>query len=175
MVRWFIRTGDFFDLGSIMLAITGCEALFASVGQFAPNAVRIGFIGLCFPCLVLQYLGQGAMLIAHPEVIDNPFYSAMRHLGESIFYISFILALLATIVASQALITATFSLLQQLMAFRCAPPLAIRATSDEHAGHVYIPAANWLLFIGTVGITAGFETSERIEHAYTFTCVEGRG
>jgi len=153
-----------------MLAITGCEAMFAGVGHFSKGAMRLAFITWVYPCLILSYLGQGARLISDGDlIIELIFYRSMKLLGEGVYWIVFIFSILATIIASQALVTATFSLYEQLMSFHCAPPLKIKSTSDHHQGQVYIPSLNYIIMLATMGLTAGFQTSERLTHAYVLS------
>ncbi|GAA5988610.1 hypothetical protein JCM11641_005181 [Rhodosporidiobolus odoratus] len=166
----FIRTGDYDLLNGVVLAITGVEALFANLGQFSKGGIRLAFLGLAAPCLILQYLGQGAALIDNPEtVISNVFFQSIPGgVGKPFWWFTWIFAILSAIIASQALITATFSLVQQLTSLNVMPPLRIVHTDDDSQGRIYVPAANFLLFVGTIGLTCGFGTDVGLTAAYGF-------
>ncbi|KAJ7288009.1 potassium transporter [Mycena rebaudengoi] len=169
-VMLFVRTGNYDILAGVLLAATGSEAIFANLGQFNAISIRMSFAGFVYPSLVLAYLGQGARLIEDGEnVIDNIFYGTIPGPANSgLFWIVFVFAILATIIASQAMITATFSLIQQLVNMKALPPLKMLYTSETIQGQVYVPAANWTLMVGTVIIVAAFSDLSALTNAYGF-------
>lgn len=150
-------------LGGIFLVVTGGEALYADIGHFGKNPIRISWFFLVLPCLVLNYFGQGANLLLHPEAISNPFYMIAPS-GFSIPLI--ILATIATVIASQAVISATFSLTKQAVLLGLCPRIPIIQTSKEHFGQIYVPQINFILFIGTIVLSFSFKTSNNMAHAY---------
>ncbi len=153
----------FFLLGSVFLVVTGGEALYADIGHFGKNPIRYGWFTIALPCLVLNYFGQGASLIDHPERITNPFFL----LAPSWFAIPLlIISTLATIIASQAVITATFSLTKQAILLGLSPRIPIIQTSEQWAGQIYIPQVNFLLFLGTIFLIITFKNSSNMAHAY---------
>ncbi|KAF9525089.1 potassium transporter [Crepidotus variabilis] len=169
-VLLFVRTKDYDLLAGVLLAITGCEAVFANLGQFNAPSIRLSFCGFVYPTLVLAYLGQGARLIVDKEkILPHIFYNSIPGpTGGALYWIMFVFAVLATLVASQALITAAFSLVQQLINSRCFPPLRMHFTSETIQGQVYIPAVNWTLMIATIVLVAAFSDLDRLTDAYGF-------
>ncbi|SJL07638.1 uncharacterized protein ARMOST_10988 [Armillaria ostoyae] len=169
-VLLFVRTRDYDILAGVLLAITGCEAIFANVGQFNALSIQISFGCFVYPSLLLAYLGQGAALITNgDQVIQNVFYQSIPGgLNSPLFWIMFTFAILATIIASQAMITATFSLLQQVISMKSFPPLRLVYTSETIQGRVYIPAINWTLMIGTIVLVATFSDLAKLTNAYGF-------
>lgn len=164
-VTFLINTGfrGYLLLGGIFLAVTGGEALFADIGHFGKNPIRISWFILVLPCLILNYFGQGANLLLHPEAINNPFYM----IAPSWFYLPLIiLATIATIIASQAVITATFSLTKQAVLLSLCPRIPIIQTSREHSGQIYVPHINFILATGTILLSFFFQTSDNLAHAY---------
>jgi KUP system potassium uptake protein len=156
-------TAGLFALGSVFLAVTGAEALYADLGHFGRSPIRAAWFGLVFPALALNYLGQGAMLLAHPERMENPFfllYPAWALLPMVI------LATVATIIASQAVITGTFSITQQAMQLGLLPRMRIHRTSETEKGQIYIPRVNWLLLIAVVFLVVMFKSSSALAAAY---------
>jgi KUP system potassium uptake protein len=150
-------------MGGVFLALTGAEALYADMGHVGPTAIRRAWFGLVLPALLLNYFGQGALVLADPKAIDSPFYKLAPHWAV----IPLIgLAALATIIASQALISGVFSLTRQAMQLGLCPRMRIVPTSSDEAGQIYIPTANWLLMIGTLLIVVLFKTSEHLAGAY---------
>ncbi|GAA5909585.1 hypothetical protein JCM6882_003462 [Rhodosporidiobolus microsporus] len=151
----FVGAGNYDLLNGVILAITGVEALFAN-----KNSIRLAFVGYAAPYLILQYLGQGAKLITGgEEILPNVFFhSVPGGVGSPFWWIRWIFAVLAAVIASQALITATFSLVQQLTSLDVLPPLRIIHTDDAKRGRIYVPIVNFLLFVGTIGLTCGFGT-----------------
>ena len=149
--------------GAIFLALTGGEALYADMGHVGAPAIRLAWFGLVVPALVLNYLGQGALMLAHPDAADSPFYK----LAPAWALVPLIvLAAAATVIASQALISGVFSLTRQAMQFGFCPRVDIVPTSGEEAGQIYVPAANWLLMVGTLLIVVMFKTSDSLGSAY---------
>ncbi|TCD67128.1 hypothetical protein EIP91_000468 [Steccherinum ochraceum] len=169
-VLLFTRTGDYDLLAGILLALTGCEAMFANLGQFNALTIQISFTGIVYPSIILAYLGQGARLIRDgADVLPNLFYNTIPGpRNGALYWIVFVFAILATVIASQALITAAFSLTQQLINMRCFPPLRLHYTSDKIQGQVYIPIVNWLLCIVTIVVIAAFNSPANLTNAYGF-------
>ncbi|VDB98094.1 unnamed protein product [Peniophora sp. CBMAI 1063] len=169
-ILWFVRTKKYDALSGVLLAVTGCEALFANLGQFNALSIQISFAGFVYPALVLAYLGQGAKLIVDGDnIIQNVFYTSVPGGSDSpMFWVMYVFAILATLIASQTMITATFSLVQQLINSKSFLPLRIHHTSDKNQGQVYIPAANWILMIGTIIMVAAFKNLTQLTNAYGF-------
>ncbi|PQO40553.1 potassium transporter Kup [Bremerella cremea] len=155
--------GGFLALGTVFLVVTGGEALYADIGHFGTQPIRIGWYSLVLPSLLLNYFGQGALLLGDPSDVVNPFY---RMAPGWALYPLVILATAATVIASQAVITGAFSLTLQAMQFGICPRLTIRHTSHEQAGQVYLPAVNWMLMLACIGLVLGFETSSNLAAAY---------
>ncbi|KAJ1300716.1 hypothetical protein OPQ81_002360 [Rhizoctonia solani] len=169
-VLLFVRTKNYDILAGVLLAVTGCEALFANLGQFNATSIRLSFLCLTYPALVLAYLGQGARLITDGEdVFSNIFYKTIPGpTGGPLYWIMFLFAILATLIASQAMITAAFSLTQQLINLRSFPPLLMKYTSETIQGQVYVPAVNWALGIGCIVVVAAFKDLAALTNAYGF-------
>jgi KUP system potassium uptake protein len=149
--------------GAIFLALTGGEALYADMGHVGAPAIRVAWFGLVMPALALNYLGQGAIVLADPHAADSPFYK----LAPAWALVPMIvLAAAATVIASQALISGVFSLTRQAMQMGLCPRVNILQTSDDEAGQIYVPVANWLLMIGTLVIVVTFKTSDNLGSAY---------
>lgn len=162
---FFIRNGfdSFWVLGSVFLAVTGCEALYADMGHFGCKPIRVGWTYLVFPALVINYLGQGALMISDPTSVDNPFF----HLAPDwALYPVVIMATLASVVASQALISGVFSLTRQAISLGFCPRLRINHTSSEEIGQIYVPAMNWALMVCTIWLVLEFKTSSNLVGAY---------
>lgn len=155
---------NFFVLGSVMLVMTGGEAMYADLGHFGIKPIRISWYYLVYPMLILNYLGQGAYLLSGNNIIfGNIFYS----LVPSTFLIPMVvIATMATIIASQALISGAFSMTTQAMAFNLFPYTKVEHTNGEHHGQIYIPAVNWALYLGTVFLVLIFRTSTNLAGAY---------
>jgi KUP system potassium uptake protein len=150
-------------LGGIFLVVTGGEALFADIGHFGKKPIRTSWYTLVLPCLLINYFGQGAGLLNNPENIHNPFFMiAPNWLSLPLI----ILATLATIIASQAVITATFSLTKQAVLLGLCPRIQIVQKSKEHSGQIYVPQINFILFIGTMFFALAFRSSDNLAHAY---------
>jgi len=151
-------------LGSVVLAITGAEALYADMGHFGRKFIAAAWYGAAFPGLIFCYFGQGAYAIAHPEFRDNPFFAlAPAGIGQAVLIA---LSIAATIIASQALITGTYSLTRQAIQLGYFPRLKIAYTNAEHSGQIYVPLVNTLLAVGAIATVLGFGSSERLAAAY---------
>jgi KUP system potassium uptake protein len=164
-IRFLIhnKLDGFVVLGAVFLVVTGAEALYADMGHFGKSTIRVTWIGLVFPALILNYFGQGAVLLAKPEMSHHPFY-ALVPVWAMIPMV--ILATVATIIASQAVITGAFSLTQQAIKLGYLPRLRVTHTSATHIGQIYIAPVNWLLMICTISLVAGFQSSSKIAAAY---------
>lgn len=151
-------------LGSVFLAVTGAEALYADMGHFGRKPIRQAWVGLVLPCLTLNYLGQGAMVLAHPEAASNPFFGLAPDGAARIALIA--LATVATIIASQAVISGAFSLTQQAIQLGLLPRMEIKRTSETQYGQIYMPQVNWMLLVGVLLLTATFQSSTKLAAAY---------
>ncbi|KAK6930138.1 Potassium transporter [Dillenia turbinata] len=160
----------YFSLGGVVLCLTGAEALFADLGHFNVRAIRISTCSVVFPSIVLAYMGQISYLRKHPMDVQNAFY---RSIPKPMYWPMFVLAVLAAIIASQALISATFSIVQQSVALGCFPRVKVVHTSPQYEGQVYVPEINTLLMIACVGVTLGFKSSAAMGHAYGIAVVFG--
>jgi KUP system potassium uptake protein len=150
-------------MGGVFLALTGAEALYADMGHVGPTAIRRAWFGLVLPALLSNYFGQGALVLADPHAVDSPFYKLAPHWA----LIPLVgLAALATIIASQALISGVFSLSRQAMQMGLCPRMRIVPTSSDEAGQIYVPTANWLLMAGTLLVVVLFKTSDNLAGAY---------
>ena len=158
----------FLVLGSVFLALTGAEALYADMGHFGRSPIRIDWFAIVLPALVLNYFGQGALILAHPDATDSPFF---RLYPDWLLYPITLLATAATVIASQAVISGAFSLSQQAMQLSLLPRLDIRQTSEEAIGQVYVPQINWLLAICVIGLVLGFQSSSALAAAYGIAVV----
>ncbi|MFM8637265.1 MAG: potassium transporter Kup [Betaproteobacteria bacterium] len=153
----------FVALGAVVLVVTGGEALYADLGHFGKRPIRIAWYGMVMPALVLNYFGQGALLLRSPEAIKNPFYLIAPDWAEIPL---FILATLAAIVASQALITAAFSVTKQAIQLGILPRMRILHTSVRDTGQIYVPFINWMLFAFVVVAVSFFGSSSKLAGAY---------
>ena len=153
----------FLTLGAVFLVVTGGEALYADLGHFGARPIRHGWFLIVLPALLINYLGQGALLIADPQTVDAPFFR-LAPAWATIPLV--ILATLATIIASQAVITGTFSLTRQAMQFRQLPRMRVIHTEAGEAGQIYLPAVNWLLMLACILLVLGFRSSEALASAY---------
>jgi KUP system potassium uptake protein len=153
----------FILLGSVVLAVTGAEALYADMGHFGPRPIRQAWLRFVFPALLLNYFGQGALLVAHPDAVENPFF----HLARSwAIYPLVGLASTATVIASQAVISGVFSLTHQAVQLGYLPRLQVRHTSADEIGQVYVPGANNLMLLAVVATVLGFRSSDALGGAY---------
>ncbi len=153
----------FLALGSVFLAMTGAEALYADMGHFGRGPIRLDWFAFVLPALMLNYFGQGALVLAHPDTLDNPFY---RMFPGWALYPIVLLATAATVIASQAVISGAFSLSQQAMQLSLLPRLDVRQTSAEAIGQVYVPQINWLLMLCVIGLVLAFGSSDNLAAAY---------
>lgn len=150
-------------LGAVFLAVSGCEGLFADLGHFGRKPIQWAWMCVVFPSLTLNYLGQGAMVLAQPETAANPFFLLAP--GWALLPLV-ILATMATIIASQAVITGAFSLTRQAIQLGLLPRLKIMHTSEEHAGQIYLPFINWTLMVAVLVLVLTFRTSSNLASAY---------
>ena len=153
----------FLALGSVFLAMTGAEALYADMGHFGRGPIRLDWFAFVLPALTLNYFGQGALVLAHPDTTDLPFFKLFP--GWALVPVV-ALATAATVIASQAVISGAFSLTQQAMQLGLLPRLDIRQTSKEAVGQVYVPQINWLLMACVIGLVLAFGSSENLAAAY---------
>ncbi|MFZ6673896.1 potassium transporter Kup [Undibacterium sp. Xuan67W] len=157
------RSLAFLALGAVVLAFTGAEALYADMGHFGPKPIRMAWFLIVFPALGLNYLGQGALLIDNPAAVTNPFYS---QLGAWSIYPLVALSAIATVIASQATISGTFSMTKQAISLGFLPRMKIIHTSSKEIGQIYIPAVNWLQLLVVVAAVVGFGSSSNLASAY---------
>jgi KUP system potassium uptake protein len=164
-VRLFVeyRGAAFLVLGAVVLAVTGAEALYADMGHFGPRPIRLAWLALVFPALILNYLGQAALVLRQPEAVQSPFYFLAP---RPLLYPLLGLATLATIIASQALISGVFSLTSQAVRLGYFPRVTIVHTSWTEAGQVYLPEINAALMVGCLLIVLGFRSSSSLGAAY---------
>jgi len=155
--------GVFIAIGAILLAVTGAEALYADMGHFGRPAIQLAWLGLVFPCLALNYLGQGALLLQHPEAASNPFYLSFP---QPLLIPAVILATLATIIASQAVISGAFSMTRQAIQLGFLPRMRIIHTSASESGQIYLPAVNWALLLAVIVVCLAFQSSSALASAY---------
>jgi KUP system potassium uptake protein len=153
----------FFVLGAVFLALTGGEALYADMGHFGKRPIRIAWFGMVMPCLLLNYFGQGAFVLANPAGVKNPFYLM---LPEWSVLPMVVLATAAAVIASQAVITGAYSMTRQAIQLGYIPRLEILHTSSRAIGQIYVPFVNWLLFGAVVALVLGFKTSSSLANAY---------
>ncbi len=154
---------SFAVLGAAFLAVTGGEAMYADMGHFGPLPIRLGWFCLALPCLVLNYFGQGALLLTDAHAIENPFYLLAPSWAH---YPLVVFATLATIIASQAIISGAFSLTQQSIQLGFLPRMRVQQTASHARGQIYMPAVNWLLAAGTIGAVIVFGSSDALGGAY---------
>lgn len=154
---------SFTVLGSVLLAVTGAEALYADVGHFGKRAIRVAWFGVAAPGILLNYFGQGALLLMAPQNYENPFFLAYP--GWAL-YPMVALATAATVIASQATISGAFSITRQAIQLGFLPRLAILHTSERTSGQIYVPAVNWILLAAVAAAVLGFGSSSRLASAY---------
>jgi KUP system potassium uptake protein len=164
-LRFMLEHGGigFLVLGSVFLVVTGGEALYADMGHFGPRPIRLTWLYVAGPALLANYFGQGALLIADPTTIRNPFFLAAPRWA---LYPLVVLSLLAAVIASQAVISGTFSLTRQATMLGFWPRVSIQHTSAREIGQIYVPTINWMLMIATIGLVLGFRTSSNLAAAY---------
>ena len=153
----------FVVIGVVFLAITGVEAIYADIGHFGLHPVQFAWIAIIMPSLILNYLGQGAMLLSHPELVTNPFFSMVP---EGYRFALVIMATLATIIASQAVISGTYSMTSQASLLGLLPKLRVINTSKTSTGQIYMPSINWILCIGVLLVVLIFKSSQNLAPAY---------
>ncbi|CAH2055410.1 unnamed protein product [Thlaspi arvense] len=170
IIKFFRVTGQdgWISLGGVLLSVTGTEAMFADLGHFTSVSIRLAFAVVVYPCLVVQYMGQAAFLSKNLGSIPNSFYSSVP---DPVFWPVFVIATLAAIVGSQAVITATFSIIKQCHALGCFPRVKVVHTSKHLYGQMYIPEINWILMILTLAIAIGFRDTTMIGNAYGLACM----
>jgi KUP system potassium uptake protein len=163
--RFFIEDPGrgFLVLGAVFLVVTGGETLYADLGHFGHRAIQLAWFSVPLPALLLNYFGQGALLLREPEAATNPFYHLAPAWGV---YPLIAIATAATIIASQAVITGAFSLTRQAVQLGYSPRMQIEHTSSREIGQIYVPAVNWALMLLTVALVLGFRTSSNVAGAY---------
>jgi KUP system potassium uptake protein len=165
-VHYFAAHGmpGFLVLGSVVLAVTGGEALYADMGHFGVRPIRIAWLAVAMPALILCYFGQGALVLRDPSTLDNPFFSLVPPGLPTLALVG--LSSAATVIASQALISGAFSLTRQAMLLGYFPRVMIKHTAAHTEGQIYIPQINWLLAVGCLMLVLGFQKSDRLASAY---------
>ena len=164
-VSFLIQNGflGFIILGSVFLAVTGAEALYADMGHFGKKPIQASWLVVVFPCLTLNYLGQGAFILAHPAARHNPFWEMVPQVA---YWPVLLLGACATVIASQAVITGAFSVTQQAVQLGLLPRIDIRRTSETQAGQIFVPQVNTMLMIGVLVLLFSFKTSSALASAY---------
>jgi KUP system potassium uptake protein len=150
-------------LGAVVLVVTGGEALYADLGHFGRKPIRLAWYSVAMPALLMNYFGQGALLIADPKTVENPFFKMVPSLA---LYPMVVLSTAATVIASQALISGVFSLTSQGTMLGLLPRVAIKHTSADERGQIYVPFVNWALMLATIGLVLGFKSSSNLAAAY---------
>ncbi|KAK8522334.1 hypothetical protein V6N13_115308 [Hibiscus sabdariffa] len=170
IVHYFRRRGKdgWISLGGVVLCITGTEAMFADLGHFSVRSVQMSFSAITLPSLLMAYSGQAAYLTRHPENVADTFY---KSIPDPLYWPTFVVAVAAAIIASQAMISGAFSIISQSLALGCFPRVKVVHTSAKYEGQVYIPDINYMLMIACVIVTVGFRTTEKIGHAYGIAVV----
>jgi len=163
--RFLIENGfvGFVILGSVFLAVTGAEALYADMGHFGKNPIRVAWLVLVFPCLALNYLGQGALVLGHPLARHDPFFAMVPPFA---YWPVLILATAATVIASQAVISGAFSMTQQAVQLGLLPRMEIKRTSETQSGQIFLPAVNGLMLVGELVLLVVFQSSHHLASAY---------
>jgi KUP system potassium uptake protein len=164
-IQFFSRNGvaGFVVLGAVFLAVTGGEALYADIGHFGTAPIRITWFAVVLPALTLNYFGQGALLLRHPDAAANPFFNMAPPWA---LYPLVVLATAAAIIASQAIISGAFSLTMQAIQLGYMPRLRVNYTSERVIGQIYVPMVNWALMLSSIGLVLGFQTSSHLAAAY---------
>ncbi len=164
-IQFFIdhKMVAFFSLGSVVLSITGVEALYADMGHFGKFPIQLAWFTVALPALLLNYYGQGALLLSNPQAIANPFFMLAP---EWLVFPMVILSTMATVIASQAVISGVFSLTRQAVRLGYLPGMTIKHTSEVEAGQIYIPFINWMLFIAVLIVVLAFRESSNLAAAY---------
>jgi KUP system potassium uptake protein len=156
----------FFTLAAVFLVLTGAEALYADLGHFGPKPIRFAWFAVVLPALVINYFGQGALILRTPEAVQSPFYLMAP---EWALYPLVLLSTAATVIASQAVISGAYSMTQQAMQFGYLPRLEVVHTSSSEIGQVYLPAINWTLLLVVAGLVLAFRSSSNLGAAYGFS------
>ena len=166
-LRFFLDNGwhGYLILGSVFLVVTGGEALYADMGHFGLKPIRLAWFIVVLPALLINYFGQGALIMRDPTAIENPFFRMVPGPDWAIYPVV-VMATAATCIASQAVISGAFSLTRQAVQLGYLPRLAIRQTSNREYGQIYIPTINWLLLAATIGLVLAFQTSTNLAAAY---------
>ncbi|WP_199102087.1 low affinity potassium transporter Kup [Aquitalea sp. ASV11] len=164
-IRFLLQhgVGAYLTLGSVVLALTGAEALYADMGHFGKKPIRLAWYGLVLPALVLNYFGQGALLMINPKAIENPFFMLAPQWA---LLPLIILATLATVIASQAVISGAYSLTRQAIQLGYSPRMEISHTSEKEIGQIYLPFVNWALLVAVLVVVLTFQTSDSLASAY---------
>jgi KUP system potassium uptake protein len=164
-VQYMVRNGfkGFASLGAVVLVLTGAEALYADIGHFGTKPIRLAWLSLALPCLLLNYFGQGALLLTQPHSSDTPFYQLVPH---ALLYPMIVLATFATVIASQAVLSGTFSMVRQGIQLGYLPRARVQHTSQDVEGQVYLPAVNLMLFVAVMVAVLTFRSSQRLGGAY---------
>ncbi|KAM6558420.1 hypothetical protein CsatA_027659 [Cannabis sativa] len=170
IVDYFRRNNKdaWISLGGIVLAITGTEALFADVGHFTVKSIQISMCSITYPALIMAYTGQASFLRKHNDVVSDTFY---KSIPKPLYWPMFVVAVCAAIIASQAMISGTFSIIQQSLSLGCFPRVKIVHTSTKYVGQVFVPEANYLLMLACVAVTISFRTTTKIGNAYGIAVV----
>lgn len=155
--------GVFLAMGAIVLAFTGAEALYADMGHFGKRPIRLAWMGLVLPALTLNYMGQGALLLQDPSALENPFY---RMFPSAWLLPAVVLATVATVIASQAVISGAYSMTKQAILLGLLPRMAVLYTSSKEAGQIYMPEVNWVLLVAVLLAIVGFGNSSAMAAAY---------
>eukprot|EP00250_Pteridium_aquilinum_P019193 c24339_g7_i2 orf=217-2562(+) len=155
-------------LGGIVLCVTGTEAMFADLGHFTPSSIRVAFMCVVYPCLVLAYTGHAAYLSMNLSNVGGSFYQSVP---SPLYWLVFVVGTFASIVGSQAVISATFSIIKQCQALNCFPRVKVVHTSKQIMGRIYIPEINWILMILCLAVTLGFQDTTAIGNAYGFAAI----
>ncbi len=156
-------TASFFVLGAVVLAITGAEALYADMGHFGKRPIRVAWLAVAFPCLLLNYFGQGALVLGNNAAANNPFYLLVP---RPLLFPMIVLATMAAVIASQAMVSGAFSLTQQSIQLGYSPRMQVVHTSRRQAGQIYIPEVNNILMVGCLLLVLAFQSSTRLGAAY---------
>ncbi|MEZ5460619.1 potassium transporter Kup [Dokdonella sp.] len=169
-VMFFVHNGKMgiFAMGAVVLSITGAEALYSDMGHFGKKPIRLVWFFVVLPCLMLNYLGQGALVLSDASTAENPFY---RLVPEGLLIPMIVLATMATIVASQAVISGTFSMARQAVQLGYLPRMKILHTSNQEEGQIYLPTINRILLVLTIAVVIGFRSSENLVSAYGLAVV----
>jgi KUP system potassium uptake protein len=165
IVDYFKRNGKegWLSLGGVFLCITGSEAMFADLGHFSVRAIQISFSFVTFPAILAAYIGQAAYLRKFPDNVANTFYDSIP---DPLYWPTFVVAIGAAIIASQAMISGAFSIISQALSLGCFPRVRVVHTSTKHQGQVYIPEINYMFMFGCIIVCVAFKTTEKISHAY---------